>query len=41
MGKWMDGYLGKMQNLKQEVLQGGGEERIAVQHSLGKLSTLR
>jgi acetyl-CoA carboxylase carboxyltransferase component len=38
MGKWMDGHLGRLQNFQQEILQGGGEERIAVQHSLGKLT---
>ncbi len=38
MGKWMDGYLGKLNDLKEESLAGGGKERVEVQHSLGKLT---
>jgi len=38
MGKWMDGYLERMAALDREALAGGGEERVAVQHSLGKLT---
>ena len=37
MGKWMDGYLEKMVAIDEENLRGGGEERIKVQHDLGKL----
>lgn len=38
MGKWMDGYLSRLKTLNEESLAGGGEERIEVQHSLGKLT---
>ncbi len=38
MGKWMDGYLNRLKELSEESLAGGGEERIEVQHSLGKLT---
>ena len=38
MGQWMDGYLERMVALEDEALRGGGEERIAVQHGLGKLT---
>lgn len=38
MGKWMDGFLKKFADLKEESLAGGGRERLARQHSLGKLS---
>jgi acetyl-CoA carboxylase carboxyltransferase component len=38
MGQWMDGYLEKMVALEEEALQGGGKERIEVQHGLGKLT---
>jgi len=38
MGKWMDGYLEKYTNLRQESLDAGGKERVDIQHSLGKLT---
>ncbi|MFZ5631432.1 MAG: acyl-CoA carboxylase subunit beta [Bacillota bacterium] len=38
MGKWMDGYLKKLGQLREENLNGGGRERIALQRSLGKLT---
>lgn len=38
MGKWMDGYLEKLEANRLENLEGGGKERIEVQHSLGKLT---
>ena len=38
MGQWMDGYLQKLEKVRQEGLEGGGEERIKVQHDLGKLT---
>jgi acetyl-CoA carboxylase carboxyltransferase component len=38
MGKWMDGYLARMTALDEEALRGGGQERIDVQHGLGKLT---
>jgi acetyl-CoA carboxylase carboxyltransferase component len=38
MGKWMDGYLERLNQNRRENLEGGGEERIEVQHSLGKLT---
>ncbi len=38
MGKWMDGYLEKLEMKKLSSLMGGGQERIDLQHSLGKLT---
>ena len=38
MGKWMDGYLERLAQNRRENLEGGGKERIEVQHSLGKLT---
>ena len=38
MGDWMDGYLEKLDNNRRENLEAGGKERIAIQHSLGKLT---
>jgi len=38
MGDWMDGYLEKLDNNRRENLEGGGKERITIQHSLGKLT---
>lgn len=38
MGKWMDGYIQRLERLRAENLAGGGEERIKIQHSLGKLT---
>ena len=38
MGQWMDGYLEKLERNRQENLEGGGLERIELQHSLGKLT---
>lgn len=38
MGKWMDGYLQRLETNRQENLEGGGKERIDLQHSLGKLT---
>ncbi len=38
MGKWMDGYLKKLSQLREENLNGGGEDRAAVQRRLGKLT---
>jgi len=38
MGKWMDGYLNRLAQLRRENLAGGGSERTAVQHRLGKLT---
>jgi len=34
----MDGYLEKLDNNRRENLEAGGKERIAIQHSLGKLT---
>ncbi len=34
----MKDHLDKLQRLKQEALQGGGEKRVQKQHSLGKLT---
>lgn len=39
MGKWMNGYLERLYENRRENLEGGGKERIEVQHSLGKLTT--
>lgn len=38
MGKWMDVYLKKLKQLREENLNGGGEERAAIQRRLGKLT---
>lgn len=38
MGQWMDGYLEKLDQNRRENLAGGGQERIDLQHSLGKLT---
>ncbi|UCE52311.1 MAG: propionyl-CoA carboxylase [Desulfobacterales bacterium] len=38
MGQWMDGFLAKLEENRQENLAGGGQERIELQHSLGKLT---
>jgi acetyl-CoA carboxylase carboxyltransferase component len=38
MGDWMDSYLERLEKNRLENLEGGGEERIAVQHDLGKLT---
>jgi acetyl-CoA carboxylase carboxyltransferase component len=38
MGKWMDGYLDRLAKVREESLLAGGEERIQVQHGLGKLT---
>ena len=38
MGQWMDGFLEKLEKNREENLQGGGRERIDLQHSLGKLT---
>jgi len=38
MGKWMDGFLERLDRVRQENLQGGGSDRLQVQHQSGKLS---
>ncbi len=38
MGKWMDGYMDKLMNLRRENLAGGGRERVERQRALGKLT---
>lgn len=38
MGKWMDGYLNRLLQNHEDNRDGGGKERIEVQHSLGKLT---
>ncbi|MGD2270979.1 MAG: carboxyl transferase domain-containing protein [Desulfobacterales bacterium] len=38
MGKWMDGYLAKLAQVRRENLECGGSERIERQHQLGKLT---
>ncbi len=38
MGKWMDSYLTKYDALHQESIAGGGDQQIALQHELGKLT---
>jgi acetyl-CoA carboxylase carboxyltransferase component len=38
MGKWMDGYLEKLDANRLENLEGGGKDRVDVQHNLGKLT---
>jgi acetyl-CoA carboxylase carboxyltransferase component len=38
MGQWMNGYLEKLAINRQENLEAGGQEAIALQHELGKLT---
>ncbi|MCP4752691.1 MAG: propionyl-CoA carboxylase [Proteobacteria bacterium] len=38
MGKWMDGYLARLEENHLENSVGGGKDRIEVQHELGKLT---
>ena len=38
MGQWMNGFLERLEQNRQENIEGGGLERIEVQHSLGKLT---
>ncbi len=38
MGKWMNGYLDKLANLRQQNLDGGGADRLALMQRLNKLS---
>ena len=38
MGQWMDGFMEKLAGNRDENLAGGGAERIALQHELGKLT---
>jgi acetyl-CoA carboxylase carboxyltransferase component len=38
MGKWMDGFLEKLAVNHRENAVGGGQDRIDLQHSLGKLT---
>ena len=39
MGKWMDGHVDKLSRVRQENLEGGGNDRIEIMHQLGKLTT--
>ena len=38
MGKWMDGYLQKLEEVRRENLEGVGSKSIERQHQLGKLT---
>ena len=38
MGQWMDGFLAKLARNHEENMEGGGADRIALQHDLGKLT---
>ena len=38
MGKWMDGYLERLDRVRQRNLTGGGDTRLDIQRSLGKLT---
>jgi acetyl-CoA carboxylase carboxyltransferase component len=38
MGKWMNGYLEKLELKRLENINAGGQERINQQHALGKLT---
>ena len=38
MGQWMDGYLQRLELNRRENREGGGQERIRLQHELGKLT---
>ena len=38
MGQWMDGFMEKLAGNRDENLAGGGPDRIALQHEMGKLT---
>jgi acetyl-CoA carboxylase carboxyltransferase component len=38
MGQWMNGYLDRLSAVRQQNLDGGGQERIDLMHRLGKLT---
>ncbi|WP_051273591.1 acyl-CoA carboxylase subunit beta [Desulfotruncus alcoholivorax] len=38
MGKWMDDHLKKLAQLRAENTAGGGQDRAAMQHALGKMT---
>jgi len=38
MGKWMDGFIEKLEAVRQENLESGGTEKIDMQHKMGKLT---
>ena len=38
MGQWMNGYLERLYENRRENVEGGGKERIKIQHGLGKLT---
>lgn len=38
MGKWMDGYLKRLDRVRHENLAGGGNARVTIQQGLGKLT---
>jgi acetyl-CoA carboxylase carboxyltransferase component len=38
MGKWMDGFVKRLEKVRQENLEGGGPERIETQRKMGKLT---
>lgn len=38
MGQWMDGFMEKLAGNRDENLAGGGPDRIALQHELGKMT---
>ncbi len=38
MGEWMDSFLARLAKNRQENIEGGGKDRIEVQHELGKLT---
>jgi len=38
MGTWMNGYMDKLAAVRRENLEGGGPDRMALIHKLGKLT---
>ena len=38
MGQWMDGFVGRLEAIRKACLEGGGPDRVEVQHQLGKLT---
>jgi len=38
MGEWMDGFITRLEAMREEIFEAGGPERVAVQHGLGKLT---
>ena len=38
MGQWMEGFVSRLEGIRKASLEGGGPERIEIQHGLAKLT---